>query len=115
MRLFRWMMGLALFFFALPSISVVIAGVTAHLLGCTLNEGNVNPCHFLGISLGPLLTGMGVAGWLMLVSLPLGALVLLTWIVVELVQLVRKKSRAKMSATPSGSLNTERRELGPTG
>ncbi len=64
----------------LPVVSVLIAGGIATLGGCELNEGFVNPCVFFGVDLGGLLYGMGVMGWFMLLSLPMGALAGAVWI-----------------------------------
>ncbi|MCC5985766.1 MAG: hypothetical protein JJU42_15530 [Rhodobacteraceae bacterium] len=66
----------------LPVISVLIAGGIATLGGCELNEGFVNPCVFFGVDLGGLLYGMGVMGWFMLLSLPMGALAAAGWVAV---------------------------------
>jgi hypothetical protein len=80
-----------LFLSIVPLLSLVFSGTTASLLGCTVNEADVHPCHLLGISIGPILYALSVMGWLMIVSLPLGAVVLLTWLGVESVRLVRKQ------------------------
>jgi len=93
MKQFRWIM--AVFCFWQPAVlSVVVAGALANVLGCKVDEGSIHPCHLFGISIGPLLYELGVLGWLMLASLPLGAFALVIWIVVESVRLVRKH-RAK--------------------
>jgi hypothetical protein len=39
----------------LPVISVAISMAIANGLGCTLNEGNIHPCPFIGTDLGHLL------------------------------------------------------------
>lgn len=66
----------------LPVLSVAIAGGIASLADCRLDEGNVHPCVILGADFGGLLYGMGVLGWLMLVTLPLGALAGFGWVLV---------------------------------
>lgn len=57
----------------LPLLSVFLSTVIADAAGCELNEASVNPCVIAGVDVGGALTGMFVSGWLMLVSLPIGA------------------------------------------
>jgi hypothetical protein len=42
------------------------------LYGCELHEGFVNPCIIFGADRGELLYALGVMGWFMLVTLPIG-------------------------------------------
>jgi hypothetical protein len=71
---------------AAPVISVVIASGFASTLGCKLDEGNPHPCPFHGVDLGDTLYSMFVAGWLGLITVPLGAIglaiLLVAWIIV---------------------------------
>ncbi|VEP14145.1 conserved hypothetical protein [Hyella patelloides LEGE 07179] len=60
-----------------PLISVILAEVIAHIGNCTVHEGFVNPCQIGSFELGELLATMFVAGWYMLISLPLGFIGLL--------------------------------------
>ena len=62
-----------------PMISVIIAGSIASWHGCTLHEGFVNPCVVNGRDIGETLYAMGVMGWFMLVTIPLGALGFIVW------------------------------------
>ena len=62
-----------------PLISVMIAGSIASWNGCTLHEGFVNPCVINGRDIGETLYAMGVMGWFMLVTIPLGALAFIAW------------------------------------
>jgi hypothetical protein len=66
---------------AAPLISAFIAGGIASALGCTLNEGGVSPCPFMGTDIGETLVVMFVLGWLALVTLPYGAIALAVWFV----------------------------------
>lgn len=84
-------MAALLFLCSLPVLSVLVAGTAAKLLGCTLNEGDIHPCYLLGVPIGGLLYVLGVLGWLMMVSLPLAALLILVWIAVESVRFIRKR------------------------
>lgn len=76
-----------------PMLSVAIAGGIATLGGCTLHEGNVNPCVFFGVDFGGLLYGLGVMGWFMLLTLPIGALAAAGWVVVLIGHIVRHSFR----------------------
>jgi hypothetical protein len=64
-----------------PLISVMIAGTIASWNGCTLHEGFVNPCVVNGRDVGETLYAMGVMGWFMLVTIPLGLLAFIVWTV----------------------------------
>ena len=49
---------------ALSPIAVTYtAGFIALLIGCDLNEASEHPCPLLGVNVGPLLYGMGLAVW----------------------------------------------------
>jgi hypothetical protein len=62
-----------------PLISEMIAGTIASWNGCTLHEGFVNPCVVNGRDVGGTLYAMGVMGWFMLVTIPLGLLAFIVW------------------------------------
>jgi hypothetical protein len=65
-----------------PIGSVVACGVIANAHGCRVDEGSVHPCVVDGKDYGPLLYQLGVMGWLMLVTLPTGALAFAAWLIV---------------------------------
>ena len=91
MKLFRWIIVGGVFLSMVPLLCLVFSATLASLLGCTVNEADIHPCHVLGVSIGPVLYALSVMGWLMIVSLPLGTVILLTWLGVESVRLVRKQ------------------------
>jgi ABC-type Fe3+ transport system permease subunit len=70
---------------AAPLISVIVAGSIAEANGCTLHEGFVNPCIINGRDVGQTLYTMGMMGWLMLASIPLGGIALVVWLVLAVV------------------------------
>jgi hypothetical protein len=75
-----WLALLSILVLALaPLAAVVFASSVAGANGCALDEGSVHPCVVLGSDWGGLLYGLGVMGWLMLASLPAGALALVVW------------------------------------
>ncbi len=59
-----------------PVISVAVAGWIAEANGCVLHEGFINPCIVNGVDAGSTLYTLFVLGWLMLATLPLGAMAL---------------------------------------
>jgi hypothetical protein len=90
-KAFRFIIGGLLFACSLPLFSVLMAATLAKMFGCTLNEADVHPCYVLGVSIGPFLYALSVMGWFMILSLPLGVTVSITWIGTESVWFVRKR------------------------
>ena len=78
---------------ALPVLSVTLAGVLASANGCRLDEGGAHPCVIAGTDYGDTLYTLGVLGWLMLASLPLGVMALLVWAVVLAIHLFARSPR----------------------
>ena len=68
-----------------PVGSVVACGLIANTHGCRVDEGSVHPCVIGGKDYGELLYTLGVMGWLMLITLPAGALAFATWLIVLVV------------------------------
>lgn len=86
-----------------PVVSVAIAGEIAQANGCQLDEGSIHPCLINGVDYGDTLYTMGVLGWLMLATIPLGlAAAGLYLLVVVAIYLIRRLSRRKRSETPAG-------------
>lgn len=65
-----------------PAGSVAVCSWVANTQGCKVDEGLVHPCIIGGHDYGQLLYTLGVLGWLMLVTLPAGALALMIWLIV---------------------------------
>jgi hypothetical protein len=80
---------LILLFAGLPVICVVISMAVANVLGCTLNEGDVHPCPFLGVDVGGLLYDLFVSGWFGLLTIPAGVILLLVWLAAAIVFAVK--------------------------
>jgi hypothetical protein len=76
-----------------PIISVVIAGSIASWNGCTLHEGFVNPCIVGGRDIGGTLYSMGVMGWFMLATIPIGAVAFVAWTVAWVIWRMMKKRK----------------------
>lgn len=85
-----------------PIMSVVIAGTIASWNGCTLHEGSANPCVVNGTDIGETLYAMGVMGWFMLATIPLGAIAFLGWTVAWALW-ARRQQRKRLPATPTAT------------
>ena len=86
MRAFRIVMAVVSAVCLLPFVSLALALAVAALGQCRVDEGSVHPCIIAGIDLGSALYFMNVVPWLGLGTLPLLAVVLLLWVIVELVR-----------------------------
>jgi len=88
---------------AAPIISVMISSAIAEAHGCTLNEGGAHPCIISGVDRGEELLTMFVLGWLMLITLPAGAITCGMWAIVLLVHRTKWNRKRRMAATePAG-------------
>ena len=97
-RKFPWIIYLLILvpivaFTLAPIGSVVACGWIANAYGCKVDEGSVHPCIIGGVDRGELLYSMGVLGWLMLVTLPVGGLAFLVWLAILIAHRLRWKSR----------------------
>src|SRR5881394_2996726 len=81
-----WIVLIFIVLVALASVaSVVACGLIANAYGCRVDEGSVHPCVIDGKDYGQLLYTLGVMGWLMLVTLPAGAIAFVSWLVVLII------------------------------
>ena len=74
----------------LPVGGVAWSSWFAEKHGCTLNEAGYHPCIVNGKDWGGLLGGAFISGWFMLLTLPLGALVLAALAVVTVIRMIRR-------------------------
>jgi hypothetical protein len=74
-----------------PLVSLLLASTIANIGDCTLHEGYVNPCNILGLELGGILYGMGMAGWYLIVSIRWGLLGLLLGITLFIAEIFKIK------------------------
>jgi hypothetical protein len=84
---------IVLFAFA-PVGSVILCGLIANTYGCKVDEGSVHPCIIGGHDYGELLYSLGVLGWLMLVTLPIGALTFILWLIILVLHHANWRRRA---------------------
>jgi hypothetical protein len=69
-----------LFTFA-PILSLVTCGIIATIVGCEVSEAGPQPCMILGLDIGRPLAIMGVLGWFMFFTIPIGLLSLVVYAV----------------------------------
>jgi TRAP-type C4-dicarboxylate transport system permease small subunit len=85
--------------FAFSPVAVTYtAGLIAVAVGCDLNEASVHPCPLLGVNIGPLLYGMGLAVWFVSLTVLAGLLALVVLVIIFIVRTLRAR-RAKVDAT----------------
>ena len=78
---------------ALPLIGALTAAAIGSAAGCRVDEAGSYPCLVMGSDIGEMLSIMFVMGWLMFVTIPIGGLLLLIWVVALIVHLVRARTR----------------------
>ena len=93
MRVFRTVTAILVVLCILPLLAPMAAGLTASLAGCQLDEGSVHPCEVFGADVGPALYGLGVAGWLMVLTLPALGVVILVWAGIEAGNFLARRRR----------------------
>jgi hypothetical protein len=57
-----------------PLLTAIISGYAALALGCRVDEGSPHACMVLGLDLGSIFSVLFIAGWLTILTLPLGAM-----------------------------------------
>ena len=83
--------ALALF----PIAVTYTAGLVALTIGCDLNEASVHPWPVLGVNIGPLLYGMGLAVWFVSLTVLAGLLALVVLFIIFIVRTLKAR-RAKV-------------------
>jgi hypothetical protein len=84
-----------------PVVVAVVSGNIAAAHGCAVDEGSVHPCLIGGHDYGDLFYTLGVSGWLMLATIPLGFLAVLILGVVLLIHLNIHRRRSRAQTDPS--------------
>lgn len=80
-------------FALLPLIGAIGASMIGRAAGCRVDEGGRYACVILGSDIGEMLATLFVMGWLMFVTMPIGALLLLIWLVVIALHVIRVRRR----------------------
>ena len=97
MRAFRIAMAIVTIVCVLPLVSLLLSLAVASLANCSLDEGSVHPCVIVGLDFGEALYTMFVATWLGFLTLPVLAVSLPLWAVVEL---IGRRRRRRQAANP---------------
>jgi ABC-type sugar transport system permease subunit len=92
---------LIILFTVAPIGSVVACSVIANRYGCHVDEGSIHPCVVGGKDYGPLLYQLGVLGWLMLVTLPVGAIAFAAWLIILLLHRSAWRKRTSTNLSPA--------------
>ena len=77
----------------LPLLSAIGSSVVASAAGCQLDEGGSHACLVFGTDVGDTLLFFFVLGWLGLVTVPAGAIVLALWIMVLAIRVLIRRAR----------------------
>jgi hypothetical protein len=79
-----------------PLMGVVWVGFVADANGCKVDEGSPHPCIVDGKDIGQDLYTVGVMGWLMIATIPLGLIAVGIYLaIVVIYYLVRRAWRAR--------------------
>lgn len=77
-----------------PILSTFIAASIANWNGCQFGEGSVYPCLIGGADWGGTLYLFGMMAWFGLITLPLGGLALLVWLLALIVTLFARRRKS---------------------
>lgn len=96
------LLGAGLFAFS-PILVTALASLIANAAGCELNEGQAHACIIAGRDYGDLLYRMGLFGWVMIFTIPVGEIALAIWGIALLARFLwkvwaRRRSRMQASA-----------------
>lgn len=78
-----------------PLLVALFSGLIGQCLGCNINEAGTDDCIRFGIPFGLILNPLGVMGWLMLITIPLGIMAFFAWFIYCLFILVKTKLKEK--------------------
>jgi hypothetical protein len=65
-----------------PMILAFTAMLVAGINGCTLNESGAHPCVIFGTDYGETLLGMMISLWLLMVTCPAGAVLIIVYVII---------------------------------
>lgn len=72
-------------FMFMPLAIAILAGTTAYLLGCTLNEGTAYQCIAFGSDIGIVLYKMSIFGWHIFATVPIGLVLICVIMISEII------------------------------
>jgi hypothetical protein len=78
----------------------MLCAAIANAYGCKVDEGSTHPCMINGNNYGQLLYTLGVLGWLMLVTLPVGLFAFVFWLLILILHRERWRKRVSAEIPP---------------
>jgi hypothetical protein len=78
----------------------MLCSAIANAYGCKVDEGSVHPCIIGGHDYGELLYDLGVMGWFMLATIPLGLVAFVTWLIFLILHQVAWRKRISAGVSP---------------
>ncbi len=76
-----------------PLVVAIAAGEFGAAMACQVDEGGFHPCPLLGYDVGAVLGAMFASGWFVFLTLPIGAIAALVWLVVAVALFTRRNRR----------------------
>lgn len=107
MRFFRKLAGLVILMCLVPPLVLAVAVLLARWADCDIDPETQLPCQALGGDYGDILHAMTHFGWYAVETLPVLAVMLVSWIVIEIAH-ATGRGRPAQPQTPANSRNRER-------
>ncbi|MGO9543497.1 MAG: hypothetical protein ACLPPF_01690 [Rhodomicrobium sp.] len=108
MRIFRTLAGLLILLCLLPPLVLLAASLIARWAGCQLDPDVEVACQVLGGNYGDILYAMTHFGWHAVETVPILAVLLAGWLLIEVVRAMGKPRKPAARQTPASSRNRER-------
>jgi len=104
------LLGIALFALS-PILVTALASLVANAAGCELNEGQAHACIIAGRDYGDLLYRMGLFGWVMIFTIPVGEVALAIFGIALLARFLWKVLARKRSGMRPAAETTARQRI----
>lgn len=96
----RWLIHLIVYllilgFTFLPVFGLMTMTILADAFGCRVDEGSIHPCPAFGTDIGGTLYTLGMSGWLMLFTFPVGAIILAVYTLLAVGEWLYSRYRKK--------------------
>jgi uncharacterized membrane protein YhaH (DUF805 family) len=89
-----WSLAALVLVAASPVLIALTAGLSAAMLGCQLDEGDIHPCPVLGVDIGGGLYMFGMLFWFAFFLVPIAAIGFLVWLGFAITLLVKRLRRS---------------------
>jgi len=108
MRFFRMLAGLLVLICLVPPLILLAASLLARWAGCEIDPDVPAACRVLGGDYGDILYAMAHFGWRTVETIPVLAVLLVSWLLIEIARVLGSPRKRTRSQTPANSLNRER-------